>query len=139
MSYLLPASRGCNVITFTPSWASYWKMEVLSNLEQIHWYKKCKILSDQCLMLVFKFPIMIFIFTYFICHVHHKLNVTYVTKLDAIIFSVLCSYWKKLSTTQISINTVYFQCICSKSVESTFTENSVYTYFFKNGRFSDVT
>ena len=34
-------------------------------------------------MLVFKFPIMVFIFIYFICHIHHKLTVTYVTTLDA--------------------------------------------------------
>ena len=28
---LLPASRGANVMTFTPSWASQWKMEALSD------------------------------------------------------------------------------------------------------------
>ena len=88
-------------------------------------------------MLVFKFPIMISIFTYFICHVRHKLNVMYVTTLDAIIFLVLCSYRKKLSTI-ISINRVFFQCNHFQSVESTFRENSIYTYFFKKGRFSDV-
>ena len=36
-------------------------------------------------MLVFKFPIMIFIFTYFISNIRHKLTVMYVTKLDAVI------------------------------------------------------
>ena len=41
-------------------------------------------------MLVFKFPIMIFIFTYFIFHVRHKLNVTYVTKLDGIMCVCVC-------------------------------------------------
>ena len=36
-----------------------------------------------------------FIFAYFICHIRHKLNVTYVTKLDAVIFFVLCSLLRK--------------------------------------------
>ena len=31
MIYLLPASRGTNVMTVTPSWLSQWKMEVLSD------------------------------------------------------------------------------------------------------------
>ena len=41
-------------------------------------------------MLVFKFPIMIFIFTYSICHGRRKLNVTYVTKLDGIMCVCVC-------------------------------------------------
>ena len=108
-------------------------------LEQIQRYNKCKILSDQCLTLVFKFSITRFIFTYFIFQVRHKLNVTYVTKRVVMIFFAICSYWKKLSTILISNNRVFFQCIHFKSVKSTFRENSLYTYFFKKGRFSDVT
>ena len=60
-------------------------------------------------MLVFKFLIMIFISAYFICLVRHKLIVTYVTTVDAVIFFVIYSYWKILSTILISINKVCFQ------------------------------
>ena len=80
---------------------------------------------------------MIFTFTYFICHVRHKLSVTYVTTLHAVIFFVLCSYWKILSTVLISTNRVFFQCMHFQSVGSIFRENSSYAYFFKNGRFSE--
>ena len=43
-------------------------------------------------MLVFNFPIMISIFSNFICHVRHKLTITYATKLHTVISFVLCSY-----------------------------------------------
>ena len=82
-------------------------------------------------MLVFNFPIIIFIFTYFICHVRHKLNVMYVIKLDAIIFFLLCSYWKKLSTVLISINRVFFQCIHFKFVKYFQRKFYLYLLFLK--------
>ena len=63
-----------------------------------------------------EFPIMIFMFTYFICHMHHKLSVTYVLTLDAEIFFVLSNYWKILSTILISINRVLFQYMHFQSV-----------------------
>ena len=109
-------------------------MEILSNiLQQIHWYNKCKILSDQCLMLACKFPVMIFIFTYFICHVCHKLNVTCITKLDAIIIFALFSYWKKLSIVPISISRVFLQCIHFKfKFQKVLSEKILFTLtFFK--------
>ena len=98
-------------------------------------YKKCKILSDQCLMLVFKFPIIIFIFTYSICHIRHKLTVTYFIKLDAVIFLSCVVIQKKLSSILTSFNRVFLQCIHFQI----FRENSSHTYFFKKGKFSDVT
>ena len=39
-------------------------------------------------MLVFQFAVMIFIFSYFICHIYHKLTVMHVTTLDAVIFFI---------------------------------------------------
>ena len=66
----------------------------------------------------------------FICHVLHKLNVMYVTKLDSIIFFVLCSYWKKLSIIIISINRVFFQFICFKSVCKILSEKILFALTF---------
>ena len=66
----------------------------------------------------------------FICHVLHKLNVMYVTKLDSIIFFALCSYWKKLSVIVISINRVFFQCICFKSVCKILSEKILFALTF---------
>ena len=91
-------------------------------------------------MLVFKsYPIMICIFTYSICHILHKLTVTYIITLDGVILFALCGCWRKLSVILLSINRVSFQYIHFQTVESTFRENSSYTYFFKRGRFSDIT
>ena len=88
-------------------------MKVLfNNLELIHWYNKCKILGDQYVMLMFKSSIKIITFTYFICHIHHKLTVTFVTTFNAVIFLssvVIEKYY--ISTILISINRVFFQCI----------------------------
>ena len=82
---------------------------------------------------------MIYIFTYSVCHICLKLTVMFVTTFDAVIFFCPHSYWKKLSTTLNSINRVFFQYIHFQIIESTFRENFSYTYFFKKGRFFDVT
>ena len=121
MVCLLPASTGSEIMAIIPSWASKWKMELSSNNSC---YKKCKILSDQCLMLVFKFPIIIFIFTYSICHIRHKLTVTYFIKLDAVIFLSCVVIQKKLSSILTSFNRVFLQCIHFQI----FRENSSHTF-----------
>ena len=55
---------------------------------------------------------MCVIYTYFICHICHKLIVImYVTTLDAVIFFVLFSYWRILSTILISISRVFLRVI----------------------------
>ena len=57
-------------------------------------------------------PHMCVIYTYFICHICHKLIVImYVTTLDAVIFFVLFSYWRILSTILISISRVFLRVI----------------------------
>ena len=88
----------------------------LTILELIHWYNKCKILSYQYLMLVFKFPMMFFIFYLF--HLSHasQINCHVCLKTQCCNVFVLCSYWLKLSTTLISINRVFFQCIHFQSM-----------------------
>ena len=55
---------------------------------------------------------MCVIYTYFICHICHKLIVImYVTTLDAVIFFVLFSYWRILSTILISTSRVFLRVI----------------------------
>ena len=55
---------------------------------------------------------MCVIYTYFICYICHKLIVImYVTALDAVIFFVLFSYWRILSTILISISRVFLRVI----------------------------
>ena len=78
-------------------------------------------------MLVFKFPIMIFIFTYFICHVHHKLSVTYVTTLDAIIFLssvVIEKYYQPSPSIGSSSN------VCISNLYKVFSEKILVTLTF---------
>ena len=82
-------------------------------------------------MLVFRFSIMIFIFTNFICHVCHKLTVMYVTKLYAVICFVIEKNYQPYYSPSIgsSFNASFSICI--------FRENSSYIYISKKGRFSD--
>ena len=103
-------------------------MEILSSSSWTNsLIQQCKVLNDQCLMLVFKFPIMIFIFTYFICHVCHKI---WCHKICCPLpWYIEKSYQPSLSPSIESSSSAFI----SKLYRELSRVNSIYTYFLKKG------